>query len=308
MDPDLQLVCQFAKWNPKIEKFKPKKARIRFQKSMQILSGKPISLPKVETTVIGNVNDAIKIRIYNPDPTRDNHPILVYLHGGGHTVGNLETSDGLCRYLAYRTPCMVFSIDYRLAPEFPFPIPLEDCYRAFQWVKSHAYRLGGNPDQIGVAGDSAGGNLAIGITTKLLAENQLPPKFTALLYPVADTLNESDSYEKFGFGFLLTQSLMRWFRLNYLKDPKDRANPLASPVYIEDFKNYPKMYLSTAGFDPLWDEGRALGEKFQKSNPNLVYSHFPSLLHGYANMMDFIPSCREAVEDFVKFLKTEWST
>lgn len=306
---DLQIVCKMAKYNPDISSYPPPKAREKYQNSMSILARTPISLPKVETTVIGNLNDAIKIRIYNPDPTRDNHPILMYYHGGGFVVGNIDTVDEVCRYLAYRTPCMVFSVNYRLAPENPFPIPLEDSYRAYEWVKKNAYRIGGDPNRISLAGDSAGGNLAMGVSRKILENKEIPPDFLGLIYPVADLSRESESYETFASGFLLTRKLMRYFHQHYIPaGSKDVFNPLASPLLSEDFKNFPPTYISTAGFDPLSDEGKALVEKMKESKVRVNHSDFPGLVHGYFNMGSMIPSCKSAVEDFIKFMKTEWST
>ncbi|MCC5814426.1 MAG: alpha/beta hydrolase [Leptospira sp.] len=308
LDLDLHIVCKLSKFNPDISSYPPPKARIKFNNSMQVLTRLPISLPKVETTIIGKGAEALKIRFYNPDPTRDNHPILVYFHGGGFTVGNIDTVDEVCRRLAYRTPCMVFSVNYRLAPEFPFPYPLDDCYRAYNWIRNNAYRLGANPEKIAVAGDSAGGNLALGVTRKLHENRESLPNFMGLIYPVADMSKESSSYETFQDGFLLTRKMMRWFHTNYTSKPEEQKDPLVSPLLAQDFPNFPPAYVSTAGFDPLGDEGRELVSQMAKSGVRVTHSDFPGLVHGYFNMGSIIPSCREAIEDFIKFLKTEWST
>ncbi|WCL49286.1 alpha/beta hydrolase [Leptospira sp. GIMC2001] len=308
LDIDMQIVCKLSRFNPKIENYKPTKARKIFAQSMAILMQSPNALPKVETTVIGGLGDSFKIRIYNSDPTRDKHPIIVYLHGGGHVVGDIDTYDNICRYLAHRTPCMVFSVDYRRAPEFPFPTPLEDCYRAYQWVKNNAYRLGGNPEKIAIVGDSAGGNLALATSLKLKNEGQILPNFLGLIYPVAEMSREYPSYQTFSDGFLLTRNLLRWFRSNYCSKESDRLNPLASPLQADNFVGFPNCYVSTAGFDPLSDEDKELVQKLSKSGVKVTYSDFPGMVHGYFNMGDFIPSAREAVDDLLKFIKTEWST
>lgn len=306
LDTDLQLVCRLARFNPDISAYPPKKARKKFTNAMSVLAKYPLSLPKVETTVIGKGDSAFKIRIYNPDPTRDNLPILIYYHGGGFVVGSIDSVDEVCRYLAYRTPCLIFSVNYRLAPEYPFPIPLEDSYRAYEWVKYNAYRLGGNPERISLAGDSAGGNLALGVTAKLKEAQENLPNFLGLIYPVIDMSREAPSYETFRSGFLLTRKIMRWFRDHYLPDPSLAKDPLASPIY-SDTSSYPPVYLSTAGFDPLSDEGKEFAEKLSQSGVRVTHTDFPGLVHTYFGMGSMIPSCKEAVEDFIKFMKTEWS-
>lgn len=307
LDLDLQVLCYLAKFNPRLDTYPPKKARKTFIRSIGIISKIPISVPKVETTVIGGIHDAIKIRIYNPDPSRDNHPILIYLHGGGFVVGNLDTADQNCRYLAYHTPCMVFSIDYRLAPEHPFPTPIEDGYRAYLWVKNNAFRLGGNPNSMSIAGDSAGANLSIAIAMKL-KENKMPsPNFLGLIYPVVDCSKEAPSYETFQEGFLLERNSMRWYLNHYFQDKSQRSDPYASPILAKDLSYFPPTYLSTAGFDVLSDEGKDFVKKLRDEGVRVVHSDFPSLVHGYANIGEMIPSCKNAVDDFVKFLKTEWS-
>jgi len=308
LHPDMQLICQLAKLNPDPSNYRPTKARKKFNTAMKIFAKNPLSLPKVETTLIGSADEAIKIRIYNPDPTRDNHPVLVYFHGGGFVLGDIEMTDEVCRYLAHRTPCMVFSVNYRLAPEYPFPIPVEDCFRAYEWIRTHSYRLGANPKAIGVAGDSAGGNLAIAVTRKCL-ENQVPlPRFQGLIYPVTDFSTEHPSHETFSEGFLLTRKMMRWFKSLYFSKPEDVSNPYASPLLTDSFRGYPPTYLSTAGFDPLVDEGRALVLRLRSDGVKVVHSDFPSLIHGYVTMGSLIPVALDAVEDFIRFLKTEYNS
>lgn len=307
LDLDLHLLGKLAQWGPQMEEYSPKKARGLYEQSIRILSRNPIQLAQVETTVIGDMDDAIKIRIYNPDPTRSNLPILVYLHGGGFVLGNIDTVDSICRHIAHRTPCLVFSVDYRLAPEYPFPLPLDDAYRAYLWVTTHAYRLGGNPDNVAIAGDSAGANLALGVAMKLRDNSITPPNFLGLLYPVADMSQESQSYELFGEGFFLTRKAMQWCTHHYLPPTTDRKNPLLSPIYYEGFSGFPPTYLATAGYDVLNEDGKRLAAKLRASQVSLVHSDFPHLAHGYLNLAEIIPSCLEGLEDFIKFLKTQWS-
>jgi acetyl esterase len=307
LDLKTQVICWINRTFPNIENFKPSTSRKLFNSSSQILSYKSLFIPKVETTVIGDIHNAFKIRIYNPDPNRDKHPILVYLHGGGHVIGNINSYDSICRSLSYYTPCLVFSIDYRLAPEFPFPSPLEDSLRAYLWIRNNAIRLGGDPDRIAIAGDSAGGNLAIATAIRLKEINEYLPNFLGLIYPMTDVSTEHPSYETFQDGFILTRNLMRWFINHHTTNTSDRKNPLASPLLYPDFEGFPNTYISTAGFDPLSDEGKALAYKLGKSKVKVVHSDFPNLIHGYINMIDLLPSAWEAFQDFLKFLKTEWS-
>lgn len=307
LHPDFQLIAWVNRFIPNFNTYKPAKARKVFDNSVKIISNKPIFLPKIETTVIGGMNDSIKIRIYNSDPTRDGHPILVYFHGGGHVVGNINTHDNLCRYLSYFTPCLVFSVDYRLAPEHPFPGPLNDTVRAYQWIKANAIRLGGNPDKIAIAGDSAGGNLALATAIRLKETNQAAPNFIGMLYPMVDVSKEHASYNTFQDGFLLSRSQMRWFINHHTPNTKDRINPEASPLLYSNFKNFPNFYISTAGFDPLSDEGKELADMLRKDKVQVVHTDFPNLVHGYASFADIVPAAWDAIQDFIKYLKTEWS-
>lgn len=306
LDLDMQLICQLAKFNPDPSNYPPPIAREKFNTSIRSLMKGNIPVAKVETTVIGTKEDAIKIRIYNPDPSLDNQPTLVYFHGGGFVIGDLEMVDDVCRYIAYHTPCMVFSVNYRLAPEYPFPIPPQDCFRAYEWIRENGYRLGASPDNMAVAGDSAGGNLSLAVTL-LCKEKGIPlPKFQGLIYPVTDLAQEHASYEKFAEGFLLTRKMMNWFKGHYITKISDLQNPLVSPLYISNFSDYPPTYISTAGFDPLRDEGRALVGKLKKDKVRVVHSEFSSLIHGYFTMGSMVRSARIAVDDFLNFLKREW--
>lgn len=307
LHPDFQLIAWIDRFISKFHTYKPTKARKVFESKIKIISNKSISLPKVETTIIGGINDSIKIRIYNPDPTRDGHPILLYFHGGGHVVGNINTHDNLCRYLAYFTPCLVFSVDYRLAPEFPFPNAINDTHRAYKWIKSNAIRLGGNPDKIALAGDSAGGNLALATTIRLKDSKEDLPNFIGLLYPYLDLSQENASYETYHEGFLLSRSQLRWFKNHYSPNTKDRSNPEASPLLYPSFKDFPNCYVATAGFDPLLDEAEELVAKLQKDRVHVVHTNFPGFVHGYASFADIVPAAWDAVQDFIKYLKTEWS-
>ena len=221
-------------------------------------------------------------------------PVLVFYHGGGWTLGTLDSADDICRELAARIGCVVASVDYRLAPEHPFPAALEDASVAAEWVRAHAGNLGGDPARVGVAGTSAGGNLAA--ATALYAESEGRPPFACqlLLYPIADRSFATDSYRENADGPLLTRRDMEWFWDRYLRSPADEHHPFASVLRAPDalFGGTPGV-VATAGHDPLRDEGRAYADRLEE-HAEVRAHHFPALSHGFCSLTDDVPAADAA--------------
>nr|WP_283102291.1 alpha/beta hydrolase [Haloplanus sp. XH21] len=232
----------------------------------------------------GDPTTPLSVRTYTPPG--DGHPVLVYFHGGGWVRGDLDTHDGICRLLARAADCVVVSVDYRRAPEHPFPTPVHDAYAATAWAAEHAAIAGGDPGRVAVGGDSAGGNLAAAVT--LLAREHGGPSIDhqVLLYPITDHAFDTDSYAENAEGYLLSQASMRWYWARYLADDIDGANPYASPLRARDLSDLPTATVVTAGYDPLRDEGAAYADRLQAAGVSVTHAHYPGMVHVFASFPD----------------------
>jgi len=230
----------------------------------------------------------LAVRTYTPPAQArdDGLPVLVYVHGGGWVRGDLDTHDGLCRLLAEAADCVVVSVDYRRAPEHPFPTPVHDAYAATEWAAAYAGIVGGDGDRIAVGGDSAGGNLAAAVT--LLARERDGPEIShqVLLYPVTDYAFDTDSYAENAEGYLLSRASMRWYWARYLDDEVDGANPYASPLRAPDLSGLPSATVVTAGYDPLRDEGAAYADRLREAGVPVTHANYPGMVHVFASFPD----------------------
>lgn len=236
----------------------------------------------------------IRIRIYRP-PGPATAPLVAFFHGGGWVIGDIDTHDGSCRILSRRTGAIVVSVDYRLAPENRFPAALDDCETALAWVAAHATEMGGDPGRLGVAGDSAGGNLAASVA--LRARNGAGPAIAAqaLVYPATDFSTFRPSFDANGEGYLLTADAIRWFTAQYLGD-HDPADPGASPL-LNDLAGLPPAVVATAEFDPLHDEGRAYAEALADAGVPVEHLDFPGLVHGFMGLGALSPGSARATDE-----------
>jgi acetyl esterase len=224
-------------------------------------------------------------RLYTPtgspaDPTG----LLVFFHGGGFMYGDLDSHDAPCRFLAERAGVRVLAIDYRLAPEHPFPAAYDDAVAAYRWAVENAATLGVDPNRIAVGGDSAGGNLAAGVALDAAREG-LPLAFQLLVYPATDATRQTRSFELFGSGFYLTRGFMDLANETYLPNEADRKDPRASPLHDEVPGGLAPAYIATAGFDPLRDEGEAYARKLCDAGVRVEMHRFPDQIHGFFNVL-----------------------
>jgi acetyl esterase len=227
-------------------------------------------------------------------------PALVFFHGGGFVFGDLDTHDELCRMLCVHAGVTVVAIDYRLAPEAPFPAAVDDCLAAFAWVHANAASLGIDPARIAVGGDSAGGNLSAVVCQQTLAAGDAVPAFQLLIYPATDRERRTRSAELFSQGFFLIDEDMEWFLGAYAPALDDvRAAPLLSP----DLTGLPPAYVTTAGFDPLRDEGEAYAARLAESGVPVALRRHDGLVHGFANMVAVSRTSRDAVVEMAGALR-----
>jgi len=226
----------------------------------------------------------IRVREYIPQGLPSNAPALVYFHGGGWALLDIESHHVLTGFLSKELNAKVFSVDYRLAPEHPYPEGLCDCEEVFNWVKSNAKNLELNPERISVGGDSAGGNLAASLCLKIKQESSDLPKAQLLLYPATELTFSHASIDELSEGFLLTKESMNWFREQYLPNENLVKEPLVSPLVAEDLSGLPPAVVVTAGFDPLRDEGDEYAEALLKADVETHHLTFDGYIHGFANM------------------------
>jgi acetyl esterase len=234
----------------------------------------------------------VRSRLYTPSGLEEGSPLLVFYHGGGFVLGSLNSHDSVCRHLAVSAAVRVLSVDYRLAPEHPFPAGVDDALAAYEYVLENAEALGADADAIAVGGDSAGGNLAAVVS--LLAERK--PVFALLFYPTTDLSVRRRSRELFGKGFYLTDESMTWFSDHYCPEEL-RKDPKASPLLAEDLSGFPPTYLVTAGFDPLRDEGEEFARRLEEAGVQVVLRRQDDLIHGFANMFGLGGRFAEAVAE-----------
>lgn len=273
----------------------PDAFRRLFRESLGALdhAGAPAEVAGVEDVTIPGPAGPLRLRIYRP--TGDGPaPLVAYFHGGGWVIGDIDTHDGSCRTLCHRTGSVVVSVDYRLAPENRFPAALDDCAAATAWMADHSAELGGDPGRLGVAGDSAGGNLAAAVTLRARSDGGPVLCAQALIYPAVDFTTERPSVEANGTGYLLTAEAMRWFCAQYLGD-HDRADPRASPL-LADLRGLPPALVAVAEFDPLRDEGLAYASALATAGVPVRLLEFPGLVHGFLGLGALSPASAEAAE------------
>jgi acetyl esterase len=244
----------------------------------------------------------ITVRVYKPAGMGP-HPVLVFYHGGGWVIGDLYTHDGICRAIVNAAGCAVASVDYRLAPEFKYPVPVEDSYAGLLWVVANATRLGLDPARIAVGGDSAGGNLAA--VMSLLARDRRGPRLLLqiLVYPVTNYDFGTASYRENATGFVLTTDDMRWFWRHYLSREEQGREPLASPILAKSLADLPPALVITAGCDPLRDEGEAYAARLRDAGVAVTLTQYPGMFHGFLRMTRILDQSRVLLDEIAGALK-----
>jgi acetyl esterase len=276
-------------------------ARHSVEAASPMVSGPTIQPVRVRDLRIPADDREIPARLYTPDDLASGSPLLIYFHGGGFVVGSIESHDNLCRFLASNAEVRVLSVDYRLAPEHPFPAAPADAFAAFGYAAKHAEEFGADPSSIAVGGDSAGANLAAVTSYQALRVGGPRPAFQLLFYPLTDHDGSYRSRELFADGFFLTASDLGWFEGHYRPPAGD---PLASPLLADDLRGIPPTYLATAGFDVLRDEGAAYAARLVDSGVPVVHHCHTDLIHGFVNFIGLGRRFREAVAEAAGALRT----
>lgn len=278
---------------PKLESLPHAIGRAAVDKMSEDSEADPPQIGDTVDGVFAGPGGPIKYRRYLPlgetlALTKGHLPTLIYYHGGGFVIGNIETHDSTCRRLALKSRCQVISIDYRLSPEHPFPAPIDDGIAAFRHVRDHAAALGADPARLAVGGDSAGGAVAAVVCQAMRDAKEAGPAFQMLIYPATDSSKESASRQKFAEGYFLTKGLMDWFWKAYVPAGTDLADLRLSPLLAQDFTGLPPAFVLTAGHDPLRDEGRAYANRLIDAGVKTTYVNYPGTIHGFFSLTRFL--------------------
>lgn len=289
---------------PGLHTLPPSLARLLYLGLDRMVGLPKIQMAKVQRHTVPSAssnNPDIELRAYYPSISK---PLktLVYFHGGGCVIGNLATHDRFCRYLADKANVTVIAVDYRLAPKHKYPAAIIDAIEAWNWINDHAKQLEIDPDNIGTAGDSAGGYLSclIGLTSlhkQLPVQNRHKVKYQALLYPMADLSAEGDSYLEHTENLILTRDLMVYFRDHYLNNHNEITEPLASPLLADCLAESPKTYLLTLEFDPLRDEGKQLAQCLQELEIPIHHQHFDDCMHSFISVTRISARAKQATDE-----------
>jgi acetyl esterase len=333
LDPEIQLLLRLESLLPSTTKSEVATARNHLRNICKLVSGRPADLERVTDLTVQGAAGHLAARLYIPRDTtrgfavpspdesnaagrgaigddaaevagRVGRGLLVFFHGGGWVVGDLETHDHLCRALAADAGIRVLSIDYRLAPEAPAPTAAEDAIAAFTWAVDHAEDLGADPNLVAVGGDSAGGNLAAVVAQQCLRRNLPQPALQVLLYPGLDLVSRRPSRDLFSEGFILSEDDIIWYRDHYTPDPTIRPDPIVSPLRADDLSGLAPTYITTAGFDPLRDEGNEYAKALKAAGNHLTHVPHPSLTHGYANLLTLPGATRQAHNHLTTHLRS----
>jgi len=269
-----------------------------------MLAGEPEPVARIEDITVPGPRGPIGCRIYAPVESQA-LPALLYLHGGGWVVGDIDSHDSACRAIARRARCLVMSVDYRLAPDHRFPAAVEDAWAGLAWLHENAASIGADPDHIAVGGDSSGGNLAAVVAR--WTRDRAGPRIAAqvLIYPVTNFDLETPSYRKVATGYGLTRESMRWYWEQYLADPRDGASPDASPLRAGDLTNLAPALVITCEFDPLASEGSAYAAALRDAGVPVEHIHEADMIHGYIRMAGVIGRARKSWDDCARFLRRE---
>jgi acetyl esterase len=296
LDPQARAVLdQMAEMGGKpINELSVEEAR-QASEALAAMQGAPEAIAGVEDRTLPGPDAGIPVRIYVPFG-KGPFPVLIYFHGGGWVIGDIASSDGLCRTLANASGCIVVSVGYRLAPEHPFPAAADDAYHAMLWVSENASGFGGDPSRIAVCGDSAGGNLAAVVA--LIARDRGKPaiRYQLLIYPVTDAACDTPSYEENAEGYFLTKDAMQWFWKHYVQNSADRSHRYASPLRAASFEGLPPALVITAEFDPLRDEGEQYAERLRAAGTPVTLRRYNGMIHGFFAMGAVIDQGKLAIQ------------
>lgn len=309
LDPQIQFLLEqmAAAEAPPLSAASVEDARNQILLMVSLWNSELEPIQHVENRGIPGPAGNIPVRIYTPEGTGP-FPVLVYFHGGGWVIGNLETHDNGCRQIANAAGCIVVSVDYRLAPEHKFPAAADDCYAATQWVAENASALNGDPARIAVGGDSAGGNLAAVVSLMARDKGGPPLMYQVLIYPVTGYHTPgTPSYQENAEGYFLTRDDMIWFWNHYLNSEDESKHPYASPLQAASLQGLPPALVLTAEYDPLRDEGELYAARLQEAGVPVIQRRYNGLIHGFFGMSAIVEQSKRAFTETIEALRAAFA-
>ena len=266
-----------------------------------VTSGPVEDIYEISNRFIPGPTSDLPIRIYRPT-TETDAPAIVYFHGGGWVLNFLDIYDASLARLANQSGAVIISVAYQKSPEHPFPVPFDDCYETLLWVIATSAELSINPEKIGVAGDSAGGNLASAVAIKA-RDNSVSLAFQILIYPCNDRNFETDSYRNNSTGYGLSTQAMQWFWDQYLQGDEHDANPYAAPMQATSFKGLAPAIIMTAEYDPLLNDGEKYASLLERAGVSVLYKCYEGMIHGFFSNMAVTPTAQEAIDFLAEEVK-----
>lgn len=301
LDPKIRAELDAVK-GPPLADLPLAEMRTAFEKRLATVSRLDEPVAKVEDRTIAGPGGKLPVRIYTPKG-QGPFPILLYFHGGGWVLGNLNTVDDLCRSLCSRAGVLVMSVDYRLAPEHKFPAAADDCYAALKWCSEHAGEIGGDGKRLAMAGDSAGGNLSAATALAARDKNGPPVVLQVLIYPALNTNLDTASYHECATGFGLTRAAMAYYFKQYFAKPEDAANPYAAPLLAKELKGVAPTLILTAHYDVLRDDGEAYAARLKQAGVPVKCTRYLSSHHGFLRYGNIHDPAKKALQEIADALK-----
>ncbi|MEQ8353386.1 MAG: alpha/beta hydrolase [Leptospiraceae bacterium] len=308
LDARIQMGLLLSRIHEPTENLSPLAARQQLSDLLEHFNMPPEPVARVESfSIPGPDNDRIRLRLYSATCEAALQPGMIYFHGGGFVIGDLDTNDSMLRSLAIQSGLVIISVDYRLAPEFPYPAAAEDALSVYQWVLEHGHNLGIDSSRLGLGGDSAGGNLCLNVCFRSKRKRWKRPSFQSIIYPWVDLGNSAiadSSMIEMAEGYGLTGTMLDYFRRHAFSQNTDFEDYIISPCHARktDLKSLPPTFIQVCGFDPLRDQGLRLANLMQEAGANVRVKTYESLIHGAINLTGTVPEARTLVDEMGSFL------
>lgn len=296
LDPHLQMVAWAGRNKKKLWELRPESAQRAVRKQFFELLGQPLEAGTLteELKIPSAEGHSLPARLYRPPALDSKAPLLLYMHMGGGVVGHPDICHSFCSILAKESQSLVLSLDYRLAPQHPFPAGLNDAFSAYHWALAHGQDLGAPPQSVAVGGDSMGGTFAAILAQELAKDPDKKPALQLLMYPAMSMRADTASHESFKETFMLNTEMMQWFVKLYLQDHRDLDDLRLSPGLATDLKDLPPALVITAGHDPLVDEGDNYAQRLRCAGVHTLHRRFDSMVHGFSGFINISPGARRA--------------
>jgi len=289
-----------AMGGPKMSEAGAPAGREQFNGLMQLVGPKDVAIGKVQNLSVPSKAGGVPIRVYTPVAAgQEAMPALIYFHGGGWVIGNIDSHDGLCRLMANEGGFRVIAVEYRLAPEHKYPAALDDALAALTWIASNASEIGVDANRLAVGGDSAGGALAA-ICAQYAKAKGIPLDAQMLLFPVTQIGEQTGSLKEFAVGYFLEKETLDWFYDCYLPADADKNDPRISPLRARDFSGLPQAYVMLGGFDPLHDEGMQYADKLRAAGVKVTVADYSDMVHTFIYLQSVLPQAHEALASAAK--------